>query len=178
MRAPVPVRAVAWIAYIVVLALVGIFWLIADHSREDLPHAAYQLEANHLIIANDLRTRATDALIGRFLRSQVEQDKPISADMVSDQPTVPPIPVGISAVVMINKAIEQRLNLGKGTLVQIQRAHQPIVDRAIVQATVCDETNCSVYLTLAKVPADLDAASLAGAELVPLGPLPNAVGGP
>jgi hypothetical protein len=123
------------------------------------------LVANTQIKADDIETEQTGKLVGRFLRQEVKQGMPITADMVDPQP-MPPEPPMFAVMVPAPLGIIQQRHIEKNSAVIIKLPGTPLVISGKVHGLSCDAKNCNVIVNLPKTPAQaIDGATLIGADL-------------
>jgi hypothetical protein len=150
----------------------AVVWLAYETASElavtAAPTSTSRLDANHVLVPNDLSTPATAALLKRYLREPVERDKPITPAMVSTRPVIPIVPSGIVIIVNMEKSQVQARGISLAAPVEVKKDGQTL-DHGKVIALPCDETRCAVLVGLEKAPP-FNSSALAGAEVVPVVP--------
>ena len=156
------IRLGIYVVYCVALLCLGLR-LAHDARRPAAPLASKALGAGHVILADDLRTPETAALVRHSLRQGVEANKPITAAMVSTDPVAP---LASAIAVIVNMADTDRLKGGivNGMAVRVTSNGQTIIDTGTVLDTACDAQTCSILIGLPATPK-FDPAALLGAQV-------------
>jgi hypothetical protein len=162
-------------AALYVICSAAIVWLAvqaADRRPEKgaVPASARPLKTNDRLAPGDLRTPSIDALIGKYMRADLDPGKPVLPDMVSDRPIAPVMPSGVDIVVNVDRQVAQKLDLQPGRSVRLEKDGLALIEAATVVAAPCDQTRCAVILTTGKA-TKLDPSSLIGSDLVPIAQL-------
>lgn len=143
-------------------------WIVSRIAARspDAPVATQTLDANYKLTAADLQTEATAALVGRYLRTHVDQGRPVTADNVSKTPVNTTLPPSLAAIVSMKPATLDDRNIVPNSRVLIVVGTQKL--SGVVADVSCDPQNCSVIVTLAKMPGQtFDAFGFSKADLVP-----------
>jgi hypothetical protein len=149
------------------LVLVGVLSYFVGTRVPAGPHtvAGAKLEVDHRLTPEDLVPADRDALLNRYLRTEVKPGEPITAAMVSERPLMRKHINAIAAIVTVPKATAAVLQLNAGVRVQICRHEQAFGGPATVAAVACGEKDCTVTLILPKMAESIDPAALTDASL-------------
>jgi hypothetical protein len=162
-------RIMLYVAYgSVCIYVVSLISTRAPSTAPAPPLATRKLDANHLITRDDLQTDATAELVGRYLRKDVPQSKPITPDIVSPSPLPPRLTNTVAAIVAIPYATLMQRRIAEGMSVLIVRSVQPTAISGKVIKVDCNEQSCSVVVSLPKMPGQIiDPDMFASADIMP-----------
>ena len=143
------IPAAAWLLGI---GIVAICLLIRSPSEAPLV-ATRKLHVNDKLTAADLQSTETKALVGHFLRQEVEAGKAVTPAMVSVDFIPPDLHNTIAAIISMPATDVLTRGVAVGALVRIYRSAEVFGDPGRVVALSCDAHTCSVIVSLPPTPS-------------------------
>lgn len=159
-------RFVLAAAYVVVGCWI-VFLIFARSS--DAPVAARALKTNDHLTADDLRTTATRALIGDYVKADIAEGEPVTSDEVSRSPIDTNLAPALAAIVPIKPETLKARRLDKGAKVVLTFADKTQPLMGAIADVVCDNSLCKAIVDLDKATGrTFDAVDFSKADVVPL----------
>jgi hypothetical protein len=126
--------------------------------------ATRPLHVNQIVSRDDLQTRETIALVGKYVQREVATGQPVTPSIVGADRVTPKIASAAAAVIVrLSSAELLSRDIQAGLPVSVTTKSDRLSGR--VEKIDCDAQQCAIFVSIANPPRALDAQALAGADI-------------